>query len=226
MGERRNAASLFSHSLKTPLSSVKVAVQLLLKHLSGRLGDKDQQLLEMIHRNAGILEARINRMIDLANVTTDRFDLSLDLEHLEEVHSLKEPASGEQPAPQAPPAPAPAPPETKSEAAGAVAESPGDGKIVVHADPEIADLIPKFLENRQKDIDSIRAALEKMDFDTIRVLGHSMKGAGGGYGFPGVTEIGRHLEDAAKIKDTEVILKGIEDLTNYLNSVEVVYDEL
>ncbi|HSP07253.1 MAG TPA: histidine kinase dimerization/phospho-acceptor domain-containing protein, partial [Acidobacteriota bacterium] len=66
MGERRNAASLFSHSLKTPLSSVKVGAQLLLKHLGGRLNDKDQQLLELILRNASILEARINKLTEFS----------------------------------------------------------------------------------------------------------------------------------------------------------------
>ena len=56
MGERRNAASLFSHSLKTPLSSVKVGAQLLLKHLNAKIGEKDQQILEMLLRNATTLE--------------------------------------------------------------------------------------------------------------------------------------------------------------------------
>jgi HPt (histidine-containing phosphotransfer) domain-containing protein len=221
MGERRNAASLFSHSLKTPLSSVKVASQLLLKHLQGKLSEKDQQLLEMVLRNSCTLEARINKLIEYSEITTEQFHTNLSLDQLEIIHSLM----GESPIDKTPNASAettaPAVPVTPP-----VSQPPKQGKLVVHADPEIADLIPKFLENRGKDIVAIRGALSAEDYDAIRILGHSMKGAGGGYGFQGITDIGKVLEDAAKIKDAQTIRKGIEDLTIYLNSVEVIYDEL
>lgn len=217
MGERRNAASLFSHSLKTPLSSVKVAAQLLLKHLGGRLGEKDQQLLELVLRNATILEVRINKLIDLAGINDENLRLSLSLDELELIHSLKEAA---QPAPAPPPPAAEAPVEARPE------KVHDPSKIVVQADPEIADLIPKFLENRLKDIVVIREALEQGDFETIRTLGHMMKGAGGGYGFPGITEIGKVLEEAAKAGNAQEIGMGLEALCAYMNSVEVVYDEL
>ena len=219
MGERRNAASLFSHSLKTPLSSVKVAAQLLLKHLGGRLGDKDQQLLELILRNATILEVRINKLIDLAGITDENLQMDLSLDDLELIHSLKEgaqPASAPAPQPPAPEAPVEARPERVHD----------PSKIVIRADPEIADLIPKFLENRLKDIIVIREALEREDFETVRNLGHMMKGAGGGYGFLGITEIGKGLEEAAKAGNAQEIGKSLEALCAYMNSVEVVYDEL
>ena len=74
-------------------------------------------------------------------------------------------------------------------------------RIIVHADPEIADLIPGFLENRSKDIKAMSEALTQGDFETIRVLGHSMKGAGGSYGFDPITGIGKSLEQAAKDKE-------------------------
>jgi HPt (histidine-containing phosphotransfer) domain-containing protein len=215
MGERRNAASLFTHSLKTPLSSVKVASQLLLKHLQGKLDPKNQQLLEMILRNASTLEARINAIVDVMQVFEDRVFVELTENQLETIHELKDTKFSAPPQPSETKAPEE---ETPEETA--------TGKVTVHADPEIADLIPKFLENRQKDIHLITAALEKGDWDTVRLLGHSMKGAGGGYGFAGITDIGKHLEDAAKIKDASAIRTGLEDLETYLNRVEVIYDEL
>jgi HPt (histidine-containing phosphotransfer) domain-containing protein len=54
--------------------------------------------------------------------------------------------------------------------------------IVIHADKDLEDLIPEFLDNRRSDVESIRGALANDDYETIRVLGHSMKGSGGGYG--------------------------------------------
>ncbi len=98
-----------------------------------------------------------------------------------------------------------------------------EAKIIVHVDPDIVDLIPGFLENRHKDIKTIGEALAQGDFETIRFLGHSMKGAGGSYGFDAITDIGRSLEQAAIAQDGGGIKKSLQDLFAYLDSIEVVY---
>jgi HPt (histidine-containing phosphotransfer) domain-containing protein len=98
--------------------------------------------------------------------------------------------------------------------------------MVVHIDPDLEDLIPEFLDNRRGDIKSIHAALANHDYETIRVLGHGMKGAGGGYGFDDITVIGAALEQAAKQRDGAAIRAGLDQLALYLGKVKVVYDEL
>jgi len=98
-----------------------------------------------------------------------------------------------------------------------------DEKIVVNVDSDIEDLIPGFLENRQKDVKSIYDALEKEDYETIRILGHSMKGAGGGYGFDEITDIGRSIEESAEGKNQEEVEKWVVNLSNYLDRIEIVY---
>jgi HPt (histidine-containing phosphotransfer) domain-containing protein len=95
-------------------------------------------------------------------------------------------------------------------------------KIVVKVDPEIADLVPGFLNNRKKDIENMEACLEEQNFEKIERLGHSMKGSGAGYGFEGITEIGKSIEIAGKKKNVGGIKKGIEDLRDYLDRVEIV----
>jgi HPt (histidine-containing phosphotransfer) domain-containing protein len=97
-------------------------------------------------------------------------------------------------------------------------------KIIVHVDPDIADLIPGFLENRHKDIKTMGEAVTQGDFEAIRILGHSMKGAGGSYGFDAITDIGKSLEQAAIAKDSGVIKKSVQELSAYLDRVEVVYE--
>jgi HPt (histidine-containing phosphotransfer) domain-containing protein len=97
-------------------------------------------------------------------------------------------------------------------------------KIIVYADPEIADLIPGFLENRRKDIKAVNEALREGDLETIRLLGHSMKkGANGSYGFETVTEIGNSLEESAKNNNAEGIQRSMQELAAYLDRVEVLY---
>ena len=72
--------------------------------------------------------------------------------------------------------------------------------IIAHLDPDLRDLIPGHLENRQKDVTTIKNALKAADFGKIRVLGHSMKGSGGGYGFLPSVKSGKPSRNAQKIK--------------------------
>ena len=65
------------------------------------------------------------------------------------------------------------------------------------------DLVPGFLANRRRDVATISAALERRDFQTLESLGHDMKGAGGSWGFPGITDIGAALEQAAMNADAD-----------------------
>lgn len=99
-------------------------------------------------------------------------------------------------------------------------------KEVVYVDPDFEDLIPSFLESRRNDIESIRESLSSSDMKEIRRLGHGMKGAGAGYGFPEITRIGSVIEDAASLGDVPGIEEAIDALAEYLSVVEVfVADE-
>jgi HPt (histidine-containing phosphotransfer) domain-containing protein len=95
--------------------------------------------------------------------------------------------------------------------------------IIVQVDPEIADLIPSFLENRRKDIKAMDEALRHGDFETIRALGHCMNGGGGSFRFDAVADIGKSLEEAAKNNNAEEIQRWVQDLAAYLDRVEVIY---
>lgn len=98
-------------------------------------------------------------------------------------------------------------------------------KIIVSVDEDLEDLIPGFLENRQADIVALKKALTNDDFESIRVLGHSMKGAGGGYGFDEISEIGSQIEEASKVKDAAKVLHYTERLKDYLDRVTVIFEE-
>ena len=97
-------------------------------------------------------------------------------------------------------------------------------KISIKVDPEIQDLIPGFLDNRIHDIETMKEALAEEDYETIRVLGHRMKGNGAGYGFEAITTIGQFLEQSAKEEDPDEILRWIDELSTYLERIEVIYE--
>ncbi|MDH5542713.1 MAG: Hpt domain-containing protein [Nitrospinota bacterium] len=95
--------------------------------------------------------------------------------------------------------------------------------IIIKADPDLADLIPAYLENRQKDVGILKDAVSQKDFEVIKITGHSMKGSGGGYGFEGLTKIGGAIEESAKNSDLAAITSHIEELVSYLARIEVKY---
>ncbi len=103
-------------------------------------------------------------------------------------------------------------------------ESEWNDKITVRVDPELADLIPGFLDNRRKDVEFVHGALKQGDFEVIRTVGHKMRGDGGGYGFQEISEIGEALEQAAKHRNSIQIHRWVKELSNYLERIEVVYD--
>ncbi|MEI9891716.1 MAG: hypothetical protein WDN45_15675 [Caulobacteraceae bacterium] len=43
----------------------------------------------------------------------------------------------------------------------------------------------------------MRASLDRDDYEAILVIGHNMRGSGGGFGFQSITDIGAALEQAA-----------------------------
>lgn len=96
-------------------------------------------------------------------------------------------------------------------------------RTTIHADPDLKELIPEFLRNRHNDIMVIHDAVIQCNFETVRILGHSMKGSGGGYGFDTISDIGLAIEQAAKNKDPEEIKKQTTKLAIYLDNIDVVY---
>ena len=97
-------------------------------------------------------------------------------------------------------------------------------KIEVCVDPDLADLIPGFLENRRRDILAITEAIARGDIERVRMIGHSMKGTGGGYGFDAITEFGEILEQGARTLDMETVKRVVAELREYLERIVVVYD--
>ncbi len=98
-----------------------------------------------------------------------------------------------------------------------------NNKITVFIDPDLQDLIPGFLENRSRDIGKLQTALEQSDLDTLKSIGHNLKGVGGGYGFQEISQLGAEIESSAKNGSIENISVFIIKFKDYLNNLEVKF---
>lgn len=99
-----------------------------------------------------------------------------------------------------------------------------EDSIQVSLSADMARLAPDFLAKRRQDIPKIKQALEEGKLDSVRVLGKSMKGTGGVYGFSQIAEIGKELENAANQQDAETVSIYLHQLEDFLERVEIVVE--
>lgn len=97
-------------------------------------------------------------------------------------------------------------------------------RISVRGEKELEKVTPRYLQSKREDVEKLRRALAKKEYEEIHSLGHGMKGSGGSYGFHEITEIGKRLETTAKMQDADTLTALIEDLSRYLDSVDVYYE--
>ena len=96
--------------------------------------------------------------------------------------------------------------------------------IVVVVDKELEDLVPVFMKNRHKEVETLKAALAAADFEQLRQVGHRMKGVGNSYGFAHVSVFGKQIEEGARSGDRAGISARITEYQDYLAKVQVTYE--
>ena len=88
-------------------------------------------------------------------------------------------------------------------------------------DQEFLDLIPRYLANRGRDVETVAAAVERGDYQLIRRIGHNMHGSGRTFGLDELSAMGAALERAALAADGAAILRQLPRISTYLSSVDM-----
>lgn len=99
-----------------------------------------------------------------------------------------------------------------------------DSRYKVTVSRDVEDLVPVFIKNRHKELETLRAALAAADFEQLRQLGHRMKGVGVSYGFDHVSTLGKHIEDGARSGDRAALDARIREYADYLARVQISYE--
>jgi HPt (histidine-containing phosphotransfer) domain-containing protein len=93
---------------------------------------------------------------------------------------------------------------------------------LVRAHP-FANLIPKYLLNCRKNIIVMRDALDRADLETVRSLGHQMRGTGAMYGFQFISDTGGTIEQAAASSNIDASRDWVGKLSDYLDGLDAIY---
>jgi HPt (histidine-containing phosphotransfer) domain-containing protein len=99
-----------------------------------------------------------------------------------------------------------------------------DDEYKVTVAKDLEDLIPTFMKNRHKEVETLRVALAAADFEQLRQLGHRMKGVGNSYGFAHVSTLGKYIEDGARSGDRGALQASISEYDEYLSKVQIAYE--
>jgi HPt (histidine-containing phosphotransfer) domain-containing protein len=102
-----------------------------------------------------------------------------------------------------------------------MAAMPVPPAIVVKVDPDIADMVPRFLANRSRDVERLREAIGRADAEAVRAIGHTLNGVGGGYGFPAISELGARIEEDGGAGRIDAATRAVDELADYLARVQV-----
>ena len=109
-----------------------------------------------------------------------------------------------------------------SRAGAAHEESSWIAAIPVNTNHRFADRIPAYLQNCRQNGIAMLEALDRVDFETVKSLGHQMNGSGGMFGFQAITDIGAAIERAAENVDDGTSRKWVGELSIYLDRAQGV----
>ena len=84
-----------------------------------------------------------------------------------------------------------------------------------------ARLADTFLGNARRNLAIMQAALEAADFRTISTLGHGLRGAGGMFGYPELTDIGAEIELAADASNDAAARRWLIELAAFLDDLTI-----
>ncbi len=107
-------------------------------------------------------------------------------------------------------------PETPGKTVGAIVSQYAE-------DPDIAEILQGFVERLAGQLKEMRQALASKNYDELRRAAHKLKGAGGSYGYPSLTEACRGLENAAQKSDEAASQAAIDSVAAIIRAIEYGY---
>ncbi|MHC4695954.1 MAG: Hpt domain-containing protein [Planctomycetota bacterium] len=98
------------------------------------------------------------------------------------------------------------------------------GSELVQEDASYADIVVQFIDGLSGRLTTMENALREADFEALRAAAHQLKGSGGGYGYPILTELAAKLEKQAKAESLDACVRQVDELRELTKHVVVSAD--
>jgi len=81
----------------------------------------------------------------------------------------------------------------------------------------LAEQIPAYLDHCRGDVILMLAALDRADFNAVIIMGHNLRGSGGGFGLQAITDFGASIEHSAGEADEGGARRWVNALSSHLD---------
>ncbi len=90
-------------------------------------------------------------------------------------------------------------------------------------DPDVAGILDGFVERLADQLTEMGNAFSDERYDDLKRCAHRLKGSGGSYGYPTLTDAGKKLEDAAAAHDREAADRAFEEVAGLCRAIKEGY---
>lgn len=92
-------------------------------------------------------------------------------------------------------------------------------KSIYADEADFQELLEYFVSALPERRMQLLAGMEEGDLFTLKSVAHQLKGAGGGYGYPGLTERAQQLEMACRAEKHAEIPGTLKNLVSYIDQI-------
>jgi len=90
---------------------------------------------------------------------------------------------------------------------------------VLEDDPSMLDVVRQYISNLEKTKTALNQAVSRQEWDTVARLVHDIKGTGGAFGFPQLSETAKELDDLIKSRKYGEAKRLFENLNDTYNRI-------
>jgi CheY-like chemotaxis protein len=91
-------------------------------------------------------------------------------------------------------------------------------------DPDVAGILPGFVSRLDGQLAAMRDAFAGNHQEELQRLAHRLKGSGGSYGYPSLTEACRDLEDASKTHNRAIANTALDTVAEIIDAIHNGYN--
>jgi HPt (histidine-containing phosphotransfer) domain-containing protein len=107
--------------------------------------------------------------------------------------------------------------------------APGEPQTLVSQllleDADLRDIVEEFVAELDGRITEIKAAFNQLDWETLQTLAHRLKGAGGSYGYPDISQLAATMEQHFKTEDAAEFENWMQQLENLTHAAKAGLDD-
>lgn len=85
-------------------------------------------------------------------------------------------------------------------------------------DADLRDVVEEFVDTLPQRVTELQQAYDQLDLNMLATLAHRLKGAGGSYGYPDISQLAAQMERGFRNGDSGNFREQIDELTSMIEA--------